>query len=98
MIDNLQYPLTCSGDIIEPVRANEPPLNKAALGEADLAQSSEDPKIKIVRACVRLSRARVYYFKNIKVNPLGETVSCRFVVHKSLDLLSTIDTKGTFVK
>lgn len=54
-----------SACIIEGVSPNEPPLNKAALGVADLAQSSEDPKIKIVRACVRLSRARVYYFKNI---------------------------------
>lgn len=55
-----------SACIIEGVSPNEPPLKKAALGEADLAQSSEDLKIKIVRACVRLSRACVYYFKNMK--------------------------------
>lgn len=99
MIDYLPCHQACPGGIIEPLLgANEPPLNKAALGVADLAQSSEDHKIKIVRACVRLSRACVYYFKIYTVNPLGETVLCRLVVLTSLDLLSTIDTKFTGVQ
>lgn len=94
MIDYLLYPLVYPEGIIEPpLGANETPLNKASLGVADLAQSSEDHKIKIVRACVRLSRACTNYFKSITVNPLGETVSCRFVALISLDLLSAIDTK-----